>query len=119
MENNFEEDLINCVQNAPHLWDKTNADYKDCKLARRSWHAIAETLQSDAATCEQRWRNLRDYRKKALKKAETKSGDAGGRKVKWKYADLLSFLGNHDERAAESSVFPPSEESGDESKIGM
>jgi hypothetical protein len=43
-----------------------------------------------------RWKYLRDQYTKFKKiMNEGRSGDAGGRKPKWKYFDLMDFLGDH------------------------
>ncbi len=89
----FEENLINCVQNYPHLWTVSSKQYKDLRRNDNSWNEIAETLGADAEKCKARWRSLRDTYRKQLTNAELqKSGAAGGLKRKWQWMEQLSFL---------------------------
>ena len=56
----FIENLIEHVRRRPHLWDQSEANYKDIVLATQSWVAIAQEMG-----LEQRELNIH-YRPKVL-----------------------------------------------------
>ncbi|ROL42984.1 Transcription factor Adf-1 [Anabarilius grahami] len=78
----------------PVLFDKTNKNYKDNDLKDNVWRSIANQLgYQDFEDAKKLWKNLRDtYVRKRREEKETKSGQAGKQRKRWKYMECMSFL---------------------------
>ena len=93
-----DEKLIEEVRKFPNLYNSSLAEYRDHHRTEQSWIAIAKLFGSQQWNVfRDRWKYLRDQYTKYKKIAnESKSGDAGGKKLKkWKYFDLMDFLKDH------------------------
>ncbi|XP_073338474.1 uncharacterized protein [Pagrus major] len=86
--------LITCVSHHPVLFDKGHKNYKDNEFKDNVWQSIAEHLgYQDIEDAKRLWKNLRDtYVRKKREEKQTRSGQAGKAKKKWKYMDVMSFL---------------------------
>ncbi|KAL1516240.1 hypothetical protein ABEB36_000159 [Hypothenemus hampei] len=56
---NFEELLINYVEQSPHLYNKSSKYYKDEWMKHNTWASIAMKLESEPEKVKKRWENLR------------------------------------------------------------
>ncbi|XP_029166936.1 transcription factor Adf-1-like [Nylanderia fulva] len=56
----LDELIIACVQSYPHLYNKSNANYKDHMMKQKSWEEIAQTCNISDIEVQQRWKRLKD-----------------------------------------------------------
>ncbi|XP_049861974.1 uncharacterized protein LOC126355653 [Schistocerca gregaria] len=84
--------LIDQVQKYPVLWDYSKLKYRDANLRDLAWEEISQVLRKPKAVVKTDWRKLRDSHRNALKRRETKSGQAAANSKKWKYEKEMEFL---------------------------
>ncbi|KAL4121322.1 hypothetical protein QTP88_013859 [Uroleucon formosanum] len=84
--------LIELVKLHVGLYDLSSPNYSDSTWKEKVWKDIADELNQTFATCKNRWNNLRDMYRKALKRNKTTSGQATKIIKKYKYEDQLDFL---------------------------
>ncbi|XP_073848771.1 uncharacterized protein isoform X2 [Musca autumnalis] len=89
MEN---ENLIECVRNQPHLWDKRNSLYKDIHFKERTWETISIELCSTALQCKTTWKTLRDKYRRELNANNRPSGSGATSRKQWPLMETMSFL---------------------------
>ncbi|XP_049786021.1 uncharacterized protein LOC126188460 [Schistocerca cancellata] len=97
------EILIMEMEKRPCIWDVRTEEYKDRHKKDAAWHEICCALFDDFADhsstekksvgqkAQQKWRNIRDYYRKYVRKVK-KSGSEAVRILKYVYADQLGFL---------------------------
>lgn len=89
--------LISCVEALPMLWNAGDAKYRN-KIDRQSaWKEMSETNfdnKFSATELMAKWSNIRiQYRSYDSKLRKTKSGQGAVEQVKWKFFDVMSFVG--------------------------
>ena len=79
--NTIEELLSEEVRKYEHLYNPSLASYKDAQMASNSWREISSNVGLPVDGCLKMWRKLRDKYVREKKGMQSRSGDAGGKKV--------------------------------------
>ena len=88
--------MIEEVRKYPNLYNSSLVEYRDHERSEQSWISIGRLFPDRTwRETKDRWKYLRDQFTKLKRSGEGRSGDAGGKKPKWKYYDLMSFLTDH------------------------
>lgn len=85
---NFEENLIDAVQQRALLYDKELKSYRRKRLKQKAWADVAAVTGMSTSECQQRWRSLRD---RFVREAKVD----GNKTCKWRYLKKLQFLAKH------------------------
>ncbi|XP_066960935.1 uncharacterized protein [Macrobrachium rosenbergii] len=89
------EELIGEVFRRRALWDPSDPLHKNNIVLKKHWEDISNQLLIDEISAKRKWKNLKDYYRKEIKKLENpRSGDGASEMVHstWPYFTQLSFL---------------------------
>ena len=66
--------LMETIRNYRAIYDKGCHEYKDQRVKKNAWQAVANTLKIDVASAQQRYNNIRTNFSKYIKSLKGKSG---------------------------------------------
>ncbi|XP_053616179.1 transcription factor Adf-1-like [Plodia interpunctella] len=105
------EKLIEEVRKYTLLYDLSDSKYSDNVKKEEAWTEISNTLAVTVPMCKKTWSNLREAHRRAIKKKNTKSGQAAVSVKKWQFEDEMNFLTPfYKERATVSSLLRDSDD---------
>ncbi|XP_050505860.1 uncharacterized protein LOC126884105 [Diabrotica virgifera virgifera] len=87
------EMLIGLIRGYPHLYDKSNRNFKDQHMKENSWKKIAEGVEMTVKDCQRLWLNLRN--KYGREKKALPSGSGAPATPQWEYFDSMSFINKY------------------------
>ncbi|XP_066979948.1 uncharacterized protein [Macrobrachium rosenbergii] len=100
------EELIGEVFRRRALWDPHDPLHKNNIVLKKDWEDISNQLLIEEISAKRKWKNLKDYYRKEIKKLENpRSGDGASEMVPstWPYFTQLSFLKDIHRLASRSS----------------
>ncbi|CAH0400992.1 unnamed protein product [Chilo suppressalis] len=91
----MEEVIIAAVYKREPLWNQSNKHHKNVIVLKKLWEEVAEEVNIDDKIVRMKWKNLRTYFFREIRKMEDpKSGD-GGRIYSastWKFFEQMMFM---------------------------
>ncbi|XP_028974992.2 uncharacterized protein LOC105013099 isoform X2 [Esox lucius] len=100
----IEELLSKQVRRYRHLYDPSSDLYKNSVVTHVSWKEIGEILGEEPATCQKRWKLMRDKYVRIKKKLSSRRADSGGNKVPPYYRKLSWLSGYIKHRETDSNL---------------
>lgn len=88
--------LIELIRGYDILYDKSLPQYRDKDATRNAWNDVSTQCGIPVAECMAKWRSLRgSYTRECQKEREIRSGSGVRKRLRWAYAEQMSFLRDH------------------------
>ena len=87
------EEIISLYKSHECLWKKAHEDYKNKFKKESAYEAVAAAVNLEKSVVKEKLHSLRTiYFQNISKAKKIKSGNAGGKPIKWKFFGHLNFL---------------------------